>query len=235
MSRRPRVLLTGPAHSIESWAEAARAAGWDPIVRPLVQTVPLEVDFRPLLAQPIAWLALSSTSGLLALAQDESALGRARSLRTAVVGAATAERARALGLALAWEPAPRAAELARDLLARADPGSLVLWPRGSLSDDLACMLREGGLRVLDPIVYRTEESPSTDPLPAADAVLLASPSGVRAYAASPRLGPLPRIALALGPTTNAALGAADLRFECSRVLDEADPSTFSHLLVQLGT
>jgi uroporphyrinogen-III synthase len=229
------VLLTGPVQSIESWADAAREAGWDPIVRPLVRTLSIEVDLAPLLAEPLAWLALTSSAALRALEADGRALEHARSLRTAVVGAATAERARSLGLALALEPAPRASELAREMLARAERGALVLWPRGSLSDELARLLREGGLRVLDPIVYRTEECASTKPLPEADAVLLASPSGVRAYAASPRAGALPKTALALGPTTRAALEAARLGFGTTHVLDEPDASAFTRLLARLGS
>ncbi len=230
MTHRPRILLTGPTHSFERWVVAARVAGWDPLVHLLVSTVPVDVDLGPILTRPIDWLAFTSSSAVQAFARHPRAVERARSLSVAVVGEATADRVRELGIALVMEPAARASELARALRERARPGARVLWPRGSLSDELARLLRESGLEVIDPIVYRTELAVPDEPLPSADAAFFPSPSCVRAFSTSPRDGALPPIALAIGPTTLEEIECSGLAFARIRALHEPTAIAFGRAL-----
>lgn len=221
------VLVTGPIGRTEPWAEAVRRSGWEAAVRELVAVVPGVLPAAELAVRP-DWVCVTSKHALPALAAHAGALA---GVRAACVGEATARAAGELGLAVVLPPARDAAELARLLLERAAPGAVVLWPRGSLSDELARALAAGGLAVRAPVVYETVELPRTGPLPAADAVFLASPSGARAWLRSARGAP--PLGVAIGASTAAAMRAGAGAFSAILALPRPEPEELGRLLSDL--
>ncbi|MFO1011657.1 MAG: uroporphyrinogen-III synthase [Planctomycetota bacterium] len=228
-----RILVTGPVESLDDWAEAARSAGWDALAFPLVVIEPLAVAFDRAELERADCVLVTSSNALPALLTACEAAPSLRSRPLHVVGARTAARARALGL----EPrivATDAHELARLVLALDPRPKRALWPRGSLSDELARALRGGGLAVDDRVVYTTRDAAS-EPAPPAEAVFLASPSAVRAWRALPGSANHPaRIAIAIGATTLAALHAeTGARFPDILSLPRASSRELALLLTHL--
>lgn len=224
-SGRPRILLTGPSGRFAEYSGAAGGAGWDATELPLIET-------SPLLPAPDGhggrydWIAITSSN---ALAWLERALAETPALSEVpcgVVGARSAERARALGLRVGLSPAADAAELAEALVAAGPDGARVLWPRGPRSSELGEALLAAGFAVDAPLAY---ESRSRDPvtLPEAEAVFFASPSAVREFAERYRdcaARTEPMLAVAIGATTFAALLATtELGFRDTISLPEPTP------------
>jgi uroporphyrinogen-III synthase len=199
-----RLLLTGPVHGLERWRVAlercSAAAELAVLERPLIETLPLQ---PPTLERRPDWLCVTSQSALPAI---DAILGSLEGVRCAVVGARSAAALRAAGLSIEAGPSPNVSALLDDWLPILKAGELVLWPRGSESDAFARTLRNAGALVEAPIVYETRSVEEQGPIPAADAVFFASPSGVTTftrYEREPSRGP--SIALAIGPSTAAAL------------------------------
>lgn len=200
----PVLLLTGPIGATAPWLRAVRDAGWEAVEWPLIEIEPLDVDLVARIDGLPDWLCLTSKSALPAVEAACRALPELRSVPAAVVGPATADAMESAGFKVALQRDEGARALAEALLAELGEtraGKRVLWPRGSLTDELAQALREGGLTVDDPVVYRTRPVPHDAPPPPADAVFLASPSAARAWPAD---APHPR-AIAIGPSTLTAL------------------------------
>ena len=211
MSGDPSILLTGPVERLAEWAEAVRAADWEPIVWPLVQVVPCDVDLVELIDGLPGWLAITSHSALDALDRASRNMPELLTVPLGVVGARTAEAAEHLGFKIAHDPVDNARELALAIIAASSPGTQVLWPRGSLAHELGELLEEAGLEVTDPIVYETHPALHDGPPPPTEAVFFASPSAVGELASSDSWATLTR-AIAIGDTTLAALleqGAED--------------------------
>lgn len=211
MSR--RILVTGPVQSLEDYAAAARESDWEAVELPLLEIRPRELDPADLPAELLTGapdlICITSSNALDALA---TLAERWPGVRCAVVGEATAARVAQAGFELAGEPAPGAAQLAERLVAELPAGAHVLWPRGSLAHDLGATLRAAGLCVTDPVVYATLPRPVDGPVPAADAVLFASPSAVRRWleleqANESEEDGSPPTAIAIGPTTLDAIHA----------------------------
>jgi uroporphyrinogen-III synthase len=225
-----RVLVTGPVGRGAEYAAAAVAAGWTVDVRELIR-----VEERRFDAQALPdWIDFVCVTSKHAAPALRAILPRHRSVPAGVVGEGTAESVRELGFTIAHGPARTALELGEAIKRVMRAGAVVLWPRGSLSEDLATSLRAAGAVVEDPVVYETSRAPVTDPLPKADAVFLASPSGVEAYrdrtADSIRAG----IAIAIGPTTATALRASGLVFDTVVPLESPTPRAFGRCLSDLS-
>lgn len=223
----PRVLLTGPNRALGDFARAAEAAGWQALREPLLETSPLPFELGPVLPD---WLVLTSAAALPALADHARALA---GVPTACVGQRSAEGLAALGLAPKLGPAPNAAALLAELLPRLAPGKRVLWPRGQRSRSLAAALERAEIAVDAPLSYRSLARPRAGPLPAAEAVLLASPSCVELWCASRPQGPVPW-ALGLGPSSAAAAGARQEAFRSPiLMLDSPTPAALAERLETL--
>jgi uroporphyrinogen-III synthase len=215
------ILITGPTSGLEHYAEAARGAGWEPILAPLLRIEQLDVKLEQGLAAEPDWICVTSSNALFSL---EACAQRWSRVPCAAMGQNTSGRLRELGFRVEIEGARTGAELASSLLPRLAPGAHVLWPRGELATELASILREHGAEVSAPVVYRTLEREDHDPLPAADAAFLASPSTVRAFnrrwdAARGRM----LFALVIGAVTSRALDA-DGAQHFERVVTLADPT-----------
>ncbi len=231
MSRRRRVLVTGPIGRAEAYADAARAAGFDALVCELLVIRPRALD-GAVLPATVDLVCATSKHALHALANVPR-------VPAAAVGEETAERLRELGFALALPAARDAAELALALAAHLGshrPPATVFWPRGALSDALARDLRARGIAVVDPIVYETVAVPDVV-LPEVELVFLASPSAVRAFAAlAPGgTGAGAPIGIAVGATTTAAMRGADARFAAILTLERPAPDALARVLRQLGS
>lgn len=229
------VLVTGPVRALESFAQAARNAGWTAEVRALLEIRDVTPEFslgEGVAVERILITSRNAVRGLDALATDWLEL---RELPCSVVGAKTAEVLREAGFTISGEPAATAAELAARLEESLPQASTLLWPRGSISDDLAVRLRVSGHEVLDPIVYRTERVVDSRPLPGTDAVFLASPSALDAWCASEREHK-PPIAIAIGETTRSSLQAqTPPLFLDILSLPNPTPEALTECLTQLAT
>ncbi len=170
---RGTLLLTGPSQGRERWRDAAVRAGWEVIDRPLVETAPCRFAWPD---GPLDGLLLTSSSALPALLEHRQ---RWRGLPTAVVGRASARRAREAGLEVA-HCAPRDARQ----LTRALPGcyparARLLWPHGDRSQETGDDVEATGFTVVRALAYTTRAAADASALPRCEAFLLASPSGVQ--------------------------------------------------------
>lgn len=187
----PRPPLDGPGDGAPSPAAIAlRAAGAEPVVVPLVRTVPLDdltVLDDALLALGAGWygwLAVTSQAAVAVLADraaatDEGlpALVARGGARVAAVGPGTRRALEAVGvpvdvvppvrstavdLVAAWPAVPRV-ETGPDG-SPAGAGARVLFPRGDLAaSTLADGLAAAGWSVDDPVVYRTVPAGPPEP------------------------------------------------------------------------
>lgn len=227
-----RLLLTGPVSGFDRWLWTLEGAeGLEVVARELLEIVANELpppDRRP------DWLCMTSANAAAGLGACWYELA---DVPAAVVGEQSAELLRAIGIEVAVGPAPSAAELLRQWRPRLRPGQRVFWPRGSVSDALADELRSLGLTVDAPVAYETRECTDRRALPPCDYMFLASPSAVRACMRLERVDPVAPVAVAIGPTTAAALeGVQALEprpFARIEVLPDPTPDALLNLLVGL--
>lgn len=226
-----RLLLTGPLESLASFAAAARGAGWEALEFPLIEIVELPAELAADAAACSA-VCVTSSSALPALARASE---RVRALPLFVVGARTAERAQALGLAPVAPPAADAADLAARVARSLPQPARLLWPRGSHSDELARRLRAAGFAVDERIVYATRVREARGRPPESAAVFFASPSAVQTWFARPPAARTePAVAIAIGATTAAALrGETAARFAAILALPEPTESALARALTNL--
>lgn len=157
------------------------------------------------------WLAFTSANGVDAVASMLG--GRLPAARVAVVGAATAERARSLGWAIVHvSSTATAAGLATSL--PAEPGERVIAPLAELaSSDLVDGLRARGVAVDVVTAYRTitPDVAATDiaSIANSDAVLVTAPSVIHRLVTLMDPADLPPL-VAIGSTSAAAIEAAGL-------------------------
>ena len=204
------LVLTGPVGSLESWAHAARRGGWTPTCVPVIELRPREPG-EPVPATD--WLLVTSQSALPYL---EAAFAQAASPPAAVVGERSAAWLAERGVDVVAGPAPDSESLWKEWRPLLRPGARVLWPRGPHGGGWKSRLAEVGAELIDPLAYNTVEIPGPA-LPEAEAVLFASPSGLRAALARGITGK-PR-SVAIGPTTEAALRETVARFSSVERLD----------------
>jgi uroporphyrinogen-III synthase len=224
---RRSILVTGPSADPERFAEAAAEAGWNATPCPLVEIRQRELDLATHGDPAPERICVTSRHALLSLVNAREVF---TSVPCSVVGSRTGEQLTALGFTLAGPAAPTAAALAEALSSELAPGTRVLWPRGSLSDELARRLEAAGAVVDAPVVYATLPRVLDEDLPATDAVFLASPSAVIRWSelAPPELRPL---AVAIGPTTLEAIEAeGEDRFAGMLALLEPTPAALRSCL-----
>ncbi len=226
------VLVTGPVHGLDEYADAAKAAGWNAIARPLVQVERIEADLQFDSDCAFERILITSRNAVAPLDQLATTHLELREIPCSVVGTRTARALIESGFALEGEPATDAHELAERLLKELPSESTLLWPRGSISDQLAVQLRAKGHRVLDPVVYTTVDEPDPAPVPDADAIFFASPSAVRAWRRLPHTHETMRkIAIAIGNTTRTELETeTDEPFSDILVLDHPTPEALTECL-----
>jgi uroporphyrinogen-III synthase len=228
-----RVLVTGPVDRLAEYAASARAAGWEAVETPLLRIEARRFQSSDLAHARYDWICITSASALPWLEAAIDARPDLRASPVAAVGERTAERVRALGLALGSPPALDAEALAAGLAARARPGARVLWPRGSVSSDLASALRAARVDVDDPIAYETRALERSDPFPPSAAIFFASPSAVRAWHERDAESD-PRLAIAIGRTTfDALLHETQARFFDTISLPQPTPEAFAAVLAHL--
>lgn len=217
--RRPlfgrRVLVTRALDQGAELVVALLARGAEPVRVPLLEFAaprdPLPLESALEQRETFDWIVFASANAVRATADRL----RGAPARVACIGPATTRVARAAGLAPAFEPPSRAlpGELVERLRAVCSlAGARVLLPRADRArEELALALSAAGARVTAVEAYRSVRPEGAGPaLEAAlqagvDAVLLASPSAVRAFL---ELGGAPskRLVLAcIGPTTALAL------------------------------
>jgi uroporphyrinogen-III synthase len=207
---RPTLIVTGPLSGMERYAEAAHSVGWDPIIHPLLEVRHRIVHLGLGLEREPDWICVTSKNAIKSLQVDRERFAR---VPCAAIGSSCAEMLREYGYKVEIEGARTARELAARLLKRADRPRLVLWPRGSLSDELARYLRRREVQDFDPIVYETTERAGGGALPSATGIFFASPSAVYAHSRKAQRGePTTQTAIAIGPTTLAALRSASTTF-----------------------
>ncbi len=230
-----RVLITGPIEGAGDYARAAQQAGWVPIELPVLAVEATRVDVSGIARARYDWICVTSSNALAFLADAAHEVPEITGVPCAVVGSRSAERVIALGFALGMPAASDAAALADALATLMTHDSRVLWPRGSISDELARRLRELGFDVSAPVVYTTRELASRARAPRTEAVFFASPSAVRAWfsgAASDSSGA--RTAIAIGRATFDALHAeTDATFFDTISLPEPTPEAFALVLQHL--
>ncbi len=224
----PTLLLTGPIRGAERYAAAARSAGWTPIEAVLLKVANERLD--PALFDPVPELLIVTSFSAVASVEPHAAA--LQDAPFATVGDSSALCLEAFGLRPDAPPARSATELARRVLALSPRPARVVWPRGSVSDELARTLRAGGIRVDDPVAYRIDPV-SKAHLPelaqAPNAVFFASPSAVTRYRELTQAAPA--AAIAIGPTTESALRAA--AFPAVHALTEPAPNALAAALSSL--
>ena len=225
------LLITGPIDSMDDYGSAAKRAGWQAICLALQLIKPRELTFdRERLARCELTLVTSSNA-LDALVRAAVVEPKLRSRPLWVVGERTRFRAQERAFETKFS-AEGADDLAQRLLELPERPRHVFWPRGSISDELANVLRAGQIDVYDPVAYDVVPSNPID-LPLCDAVFFASPSVVRAWSKH-RLARQPRTAIAIGPTTLHVLRSATAtRFEAILSLRDPSPAALEHVLAHL--
>ena len=203
-----RILITRPAGQGDELARRLEALGLEPVLCPLVAVEPLGDE--PVHAEGYDWLIVTSVNA----ARELRRRLRGRPQRVAAIGAATAT-------ALGGADLIPAVSTQEGLLAELPrPVGRVLFAGAEGARRLLVEELEADFVAL----YRTVELEPAQ-LPAAELVVLASPSAARAFA---RFG-LPRPAVSIGPETSAAARAAGVR-----VVAEADTHDLDGLVAAIA-
>lgn len=237
----PASRRSSPAGGFSPAAVALLAAGGEPLVVPLVRTVPVD-DLSPLDDALLAlgagwysWLTVTSQAAVAVLAEQAAAhddglaaLVERGGARVGAVGPGTARALEGLGVRVDVVPPVRstAVDLVAALVAaapgtRPDAGPRTLFPRGDLAaPTLADGLTAAGWAVDDLVVYRTVPAGPPDPQVAdawaggdVHAALLTSASSVRALL--DHLGPPPPATrvVVIGPSTETEARRMGLRVD----------------------
>ena len=188
-----RVVVTRPRDQAEPVAAALRAAGFEPVVCPLIEIEPIDED--PIDVRGYDWVVVTSANGAAELARRR----RGEPTRLAAVGDATAAALAEHGIPAEFVPSVASQD---GLLAEfPQPPGRVLFVGAEGARTLLAERLPADFRA----VYRTVESLPAQ-APAGDLVLLASPSAAHAWA---KLGsPLP--AVSIGPQTTAEARGAGI-------------------------
>jgi uroporphyrinogen-III synthase len=182
-----RVIVTRPREQATPLAEALRAAGFEPVVCPLVEIEP--ITDGPIEAAGYDWVVVTSANGAEQLARRH--LGYLP--RVAAIGAATATTLARFGIEVDFVPSSASQEALVAEFPR-PPGRVLFVgaeeARGLLVSELDADFRP---------VYRTRRL-RPDPPPEGDLAVLASPSAADAFAALRLDVPV----VTIGPQTTAA-------------------------------
>ena len=139
-----RVLVTRALHQAGKLSDGLRALGAEPLEVPVLEIGPpasyesLDAALRRL--ESYHWLILASANAVRALAERAGALelplAKARGLKVAAVGAATAAAARKIGLRDVFVPPTYTAESLSDGMSAQVTGRRILIARGVLARDI---------------------------------------------------------------------------------------------------
>ena len=187
-----RVLVTRPAGQAAPLAEALSRAGFEPVVVPLIEIVP--IDDGPIDVDAYDWVIVTSTNGADQLAAR--IVGRAR---IAAIGHTTADALRVHGLPVDFVPTRADQETLVAEFPRPVGRALFVGAedaRGVIATELPADVRT---------VYRTRRVVPGS-VPEADLAVIASPSAARALEAVTTAIP----AVSIGPITTDAARAARL-------------------------
>lgn len=221
------VALTLAPEAVEAYEDALASKGWTPAPWPLLSEEETEGDLPPGAADG-GWVALTSPRAAPFAARFVRSLG-GRAPRVAALGPATARALRRAGLPVhVVSPKGSGADLA-DAIARfpAPPQAVLLPQAEDALPDLAEGLARRGFRPLPWPCYRVRAAQPAPALsPAAEAVVITSPSNVDALAAHPARPDLPLIAF--GPTTEAAMRQRGFRVHAT--LAHPSPSALLEVL-----
>lgn len=226
-----RVLVTRAAAQAAGLAAALRTEGALPVLAPALRIEPVWEQravaeaMERLRGGAYAWVAFASENGVVqcwaALAACELDTRAFAGVRVCAIGDATAAALGARGLRADLVPdgSTAASSAAALLAAGAGSGGVLLAGAAEPRAELAALLRAGGARVNELVVYRMVAATSVDAELGAearaglDAVTLASPSAVRGLVAmlGGDVGALRGAAVAcIGTTTAEAAAAAGL-------------------------
>jgi uroporphyrinogen-III synthase len=220
-----RVLVTRSAGQAGRLSEALRAVGAEPVEISVLEIVPPKsyaaLDEAVIGLADFEWLVLASVNAVDAVRARCSALGvRVDSLdklKVAVVGAATADRARAAGFDVALVPESFVAEALGAALAGHVQGQRVLLARAAVARDvLPDALAAAGAELIVVEAYRTCVPGNAAGMlrqvldVGVDAATFTSSSSVRNLAAvaaeAGLVFPLPGMAgISIGPVTSATM------------------------------
>lgn len=190
-----RIVVTRPASQARSFLAALEALGAEPIALPTIEVVPVHPnpDFDRVLHDlpSFDWVIFTSVNGVEVFLHRASELGvdvrsTFRSVQTAAIGPATADRLQRAGITGSHVPARFVAE--EILTVIGDPaGSRILLPRARQArKTIVALLRQRGATVLDIPTYDTQ-TPAADAAAlevvraGVDAVTFTSPSTVRGF------------------------------------------------------
>jgi uroporphyrinogen-III synthase len=182
-----RVIVTRPRAQADPLVAALRAAGFDPVLCPLIEVEPC--DEGPIDVHGYDWVVVTSANGVGELARRH----RGRLPRIAAVGEATAAALREHGLRVDFVPSVASQEGLVDEFPR-PAGSVLFVGAEAARDVLVNRLPADFRAAYRTVVTRPERAPE------GDLVLLASPSAVRAWAGLESHLP----AITIGPQTTAA-------------------------------
>lgn len=160
-----RIVITQERTAGERTAELIRGMGGDAVLAPLIEVHAVadlsELDERLRQLQRYNWLLFTSRNAAAITLERSKALGLSsedfNSVSIAAVGTGTAAVLEAGGVKIDLIPTRfRWQELAEELIAKAEPGSHILFPRGNLSKtELIERLRSNQLLVDPVVVYET--------------------------------------------------------------------------------
>jgi uroporphyrinogen-III synthase len=204
----PLVWVSRAQPGAERTALALKALGFEPLVEPLIRTVPLDVD--PPALGDYAALAFTSAAAVSAFANCVCD----RSVLVYAVGAATAKAALEAGWTDVLSADGDVEALARLILLRPPVGAVLHPGAEDLAGDLCGLLLDGGLEAARLALYRTQSIPTPSPLLKSAlsqgrivAVLLHSPSAGKAL-----------VEMALSDAERAGLTVAALSQACTQPL-----------------
>jgi len=185
-----RVIVTRRREQASSLVDALRAAGFEPVLSPLIEVEP--INDGPIDVAGYDWVVVTSVNGAEQLARRY----RGSPPRVAAVGVATASALEAAGIQADFVPSTASQDALVAEFPR--PAGRVLF----VGAEEARGLIVAGLGADFRAVYRTRRL-RPDPPPQGDLVLLASPSAADAFAALELDVP----AVTIGPETSAAARA----------------------------
>jgi uroporphyrinogen-III synthase len=185
-----RVIVTRPRAQAGTLAEALRAAGFEPVVCPLVELEP--IDDGPIDVAGYDWVIVTSANGAEQLARRH----RGYLPKVGAIGAATAGALANLGIEVDFVPSEPSQEALAAELPR--PAGRVLFVAAEEARGLIVAELDADFRA----VYRTRRL-RPDPLPEGDIAVLTSPSAADALAALRLDMPV----VTIGPQTTAAARA----------------------------
>jgi len=182
-----RVIVTRPRAQAGPLADALRAAGFEPVVCPLVELEP--IDDGPIEVAGHDWVVVTSAKGAEQLARRH----RGYLPKVAAIGAATAGALANLGIEVDFVPTEPSQEALVEEFPR--PPGRVLFVGAEEARGLIVAELDADFRA----VYRTRRL-HPDPPPEGDLAVLASPSAADALAALRLDVPV----VTIGPQTTAA-------------------------------